>query len=74
MKNTKEQLAEARKGIPFTARYKNQDYIVYDVAEVKDPVTRNWVFHYLYVTTGELGRIFSREIKEFNKLFSRDKK
>lgn len=73
MKNTEQQIKEARlnSGLPFLAHYDGQDYIMFDVTEIKDEDTGEWVIGYLYKLVNDSSRIFSRSKKVIDNKYTR---
>ena len=47
--------------------YKQQDYYIKEIVEMKDPSTRKWLKAYIYVQISS-GKKFCREIEEFENL------
>lgn len=50
-----------------TYEYKGNKYLVTDVAEMKNPQTREWQMCIIYTSSN--GRVFVREKEEFLRLF-----
>ena len=48
--------------------YKQQDYYIQEIVEMKDPTTRKWLKSYIYIQISS-GKKFCREIEDFEKLF-----
>lgn len=71
MKNTEQQIKEARVGIPFLATYKDQDYIIIDIVEAKDEVTGKWEICYLYKIVNDTARLFVRSKKVIDNKYTR---
>lgn len=74
-KNSDIDIKKLREEIPFVATYKDQEYIVVDIVEVKNEQTSVWEPHYLYRLVKDFtreSRYFARNMEAFNSKYIRE--